>query len=119
MNYLWEVTSHVVNERALPSLPPPACNCKGGSDNFGPGLEGDAGRNWYRYKYRWKEEKKLYRFHRKNLKKSQKWKKNFFSVEKILGFLYNSVETYRIRLNFCFPLDNNYLRYLNMFRAEL
>ena len=52
-------------------------------------------------------------------KKVKNEKKKFFSVEKILGFLYNSVETYRIRLNFCFPLDNNYLRYLNMFRAEL
>ena len=52
-------------------------------------------------------------------KKVKNEKKKFFSDEKILGFLYNSVETYRIRLNFCFPLDNNYLRYLNMFRAEL
>ena len=52
-------------------------------------------------------------------KKVKNEKKIFFSDEKILGFLYNSVETYRIRLNFCFPLDNNYLRYLNMFRAQL
>ena len=55
----------------------------------------------------------------KKFEKKSKMKKTFFSDEKILGFLYNSVETYRIRLNFCFPLDNNYLRYLNMFRAQL
>ena len=92
---------------------------KHANDTVELNFEHDAGRKWSWYVYHWKEEKKLYRFHRKNLEKSQKWKKKFFSDEKILGFLYNSVETYRIRLNFCFPLDNNYLSYLNMFRAEL
>ena len=72
MNCLWEVTSHVVNERALPSLPLLTAIAKEGIANFGPGFEGDAGRNCCRYKYRWKEEKKLYRFHKKNLEKSQK-----------------------------------------------
>ena len=50
-----------------PSPPSPLLPAiaKEGNANFGPGFEGDAGRNWYRYKYRWKEEKKLYRFHRK------------------------------------------------------